>query len=178
MAIIILLLIDITEILLSFLTGTDTFCILIAVFSFIAYICNYLGLLLSNLKSCKQLTYEEIPTIPIQPIKEINQPNQNLLEVQHQNESPINQDNYPSSQKVLQKPINDINDYPLPEEVMQETISKPVIPYVTEQNPGYDNIKNINRTNSLLDAPTLVYQQQNDNDSNNNQGYMPYPSSE
>ena len=104
----------------------------------------------------------------------MNEPNQNLIEVQPQNETPIKQENYPSSQEVLQEPINDKNDYPVPEEVMQETISKPVAPYVTEQNPGYDNLNNINQTNSFLDAPTPVYQQQNDVN-NNNQGYMPYP---
>ena len=38
--------------------------------------------------------------------------------------------------------INDKNDYPVPEEVMQETISKPVAPYVTGQNPGSDNLNN------------------------------------
>jgi len=61
---------------------------------------------------------------------------------------------------------------------MQETISKLVTPYDTEQNPGYDNF-NINRNNSLLDALARFYQQQNDNDNNNNnQGYISYPSSE
>ena len=172
----VLFFLNITEIIMSFLTGTDTFCILIAVFSFIAAVCNFLGILIPCLNICKHLTVEEeeIPTAPSQPINEMNEPNQNLIEVQPQNETPIKQENYPSSQEVLQEQINDKNDYPVPEEVMQETISKPVTPYVTEKNPGYDNLNNINQTNSFLDAPTPVYQQQNDVN-NNNQGYMPYP---
>ena len=36
----------------------------------------------------------------------MNEPNQNLLEVQPQNETPIKQENYPSSQEVLQEQIN------------------------------------------------------------------------
>ena len=55
-SIIILLLINITEIILSFISGTDKFCILIAVFSFIAAVCNFLGLLLPNLESCEHLS--------------------------------------------------------------------------------------------------------------------------
>jgi len=58
-------------------------------FSFIEAVCNFLGLLIPCLDSCKHLTYEEIPNTPVQQIKEMNQPNKNLLEVQPQNETLI-----------------------------------------------------------------------------------------
>ena len=56
-SVIALILINTTLVILSFLSGFDTYCILIAVCSFISVVCNFLAILLPNLSKYNNLAY-------------------------------------------------------------------------------------------------------------------------
>ena len=150
-ALIFLLLVNITVTALSFYSGTTTYHVLIAVFSIFSAICNLLGMILPNCSGCEKLSYDYIPPIDDQ-INEVNSTPQQLLEVEPQKEMPPINEAYPNSEEIVQNPIQ------------QNT------PNYTDTNPGYDN--NRYSVNSL-DAPAPIYTvQENDY---NNQEDMSYP---
>ncbi len=107
-----LLLIDIALVVLSLYAGFDLYCCLVAGLSFVAAICNFLGILLPNLGRCAILSYDYRPIEPLNPA--FNENPQSVYVIPEA---------YPESQ----------------EEVIQAPISKPVAPIYADQNQGYDN---------------------------------------
>jgi hypothetical protein len=149
-AIIGLLLFDIVLVILSFCAGFDLYCCLVAAFSFIAAVCNFLGILLPNLGCCARLSYDYRHIEPINP--GFNENPQLVYIAQPQNQKPL------------------VEQYPDLQEVNQAQISKPLAPIYTDQNQGYDN----NTNGNGFDAPAPVYQEPNIEA--NNQVNIPYPS--
>ena len=142
-SVIALILINIILIVFCFLSGFDTYCILITVFSFISVIGNFLSILLPNLRNCEHLSYYKNYSTMI--------------------------DEQPYYNMKLEEVA-----YPGPEEVMNDSINKPVTPSNIEQNQGYDNDNKI--LDNSLDAPPPEYLTQKCDDSN--QVNIPYPSPE
>ena len=146
-AIIALLLVNITLTVLSFYSGTGTYYILIAVFSIFAAICNLLGMILPNCASCEILSYEYPYSINDKINSEIST-SQQLLTIQPQNEMPLVDEAYPGN-----------------EEVNKDQTNQSVTPNISVTNQGYDND---NRCSSAsFDAAIPVYMEQ-ENDVNNN----------
>lgn len=144
---------------MAFYSGTDKFCVLIAVFSLVAAICDLLGIILPNCGCCEKLTYDY--RYPINPPNPINS-NPQILLVQ-QVEQPMVNPVQPGVEPQFEKPYVQEN-YPEMQEVSQVPYDKPVEnnPNYTPQNQGYDNNSN------AYDAPAPIYQNQNDNMNNNN----------
>lgn len=107
-----LLLIDIALVVVSLYAGFDLYCCLVAGLSFVAAVCNFLGILLPNLGRCAILSYDYRPIEPLNPA--FNENPQSVYVIPEA---------YPESQ----------------EEVIQAPISKPVAPIYADQNQGYDN---------------------------------------
>ena len=152
-ALIFLLLINITLTILSFISGRGTYNTLLAVFSLFCAICNLSGMILPNCSGCEKFSYDNISSFDYQMNEENSTPKQ-LLIIPPKKEIPPSEEALPHC-----------------EEVMQETIGKPVDPNCTETNPGYDG-DNRYSVNSF-DAAAPVYVEQ-DNDCNNQENDL-YP---
>ena len=150
-ALIFLLLINITLTILSFIAERGKYSTLIAVFSLFCAICNLSGIILPC--CCERLSYDYISSLDDQ-MNEENSTSKQLLIIPPQNEETPEEEAFPKC-----------------EEVMQETIDKPVEPNYTETNPGYDN-DNRYSVNSLEAAAPINMVQ--DNDCNNQDNYL-YP---
>ena len=159
-AIITLIAINVTLVVLSLCSRYDLNCILIAAFSSVAAICNFLGILLPNLYCCEILTYDYEPIYPSSPI---NQLNTNLFE---RIETPKKEETY------YEKPHYEQND-PVPEESSLKVTNKPSTPDYIEDNQGIGIINGSSDTN---DTPSEEYEQTNNND--NNPEDIPYPTTQ
>jgi len=171
-AIVFLFFINVTLTGMAFYSGTDKFCVLVAVFSLVAAICDLLGIILPNLGACEKLTYDyRDPTNPINPIN----PNPQILLVQ-QVEQPIYNPVQPVVEQQFEKPLVEEN-YPELQEISQVPYVKPPenTPIETDQTQEY--------VSNAYDAPAPIYQNPNDNTNNNNnmgmgmdnQQYPSYP---
>lgn len=134
-AIIALILINLTLFALSVRIGNYKFCILLSVFSIFAAVGNFFAILLPNLKNCKQLSYDN--PYSEEKIEQINQSPQKFILLQPQNEKHVEEEAYP-----------EIN------EVEKEPISKPITPNYIEQTQGYDD--NSNRSSIGAPAPAFI----------------------
>ena len=152
-AIISLLLVNLTLAILSLYLGTGKFNISLAVFSLFAEICNLLGIILPNFASCKRLSYDYL-YYEDDTINSDNSTPQQFLTAQPQNEMPLGEEAYPDSEDVMKCPNN-----------------QTVTPNISDTNPGYhtDNRYSVNS----LDAGAPIYQVQNNDD--NNQENISYP---
>ena len=137
--VIILLLLELAMAVLSMILGNDTYLTLIFVFSLIAAICNFLGILLPILPGCKYLTYEY--TYP---------PNtqENLLP----KENPVT-----SVTQPYNPPIS--ADFP-PQNMVEIPTQNAEVPYYYDQKNGYNSTSE-NIYDAPPVAPTYGYPQQN-----------------
>ena len=152
-AIISLLLVNLTLTVLSLYLGSGKYNILLAVFSLFAAICNLLGMILPNCASCGRLSYDYLYSEDDKINSESSKPQQ-LLTAQPQNEMPLVEEAYPDAEEIMKSPIN-----------------QTVTPNISDTNSGYD-IDNRYSVNSL-DAAAPIYQVQNNDD--NNQENISYP---
>ena len=145
-----LFLVNLALAIMSLLSGTDKFNILIFVFSLFAAISNLLAMILPNFRCCENLSYDYLYDEDEQ-IEEINSTPQQLLTIQPQNEMPFEEEVYPKPEEVMQSPANQSD-----------------IPKYVDTNPGYDNgfVNNDRYSVNSLDAPAPIFLQQ-DNDYNN-----------
>ena len=150
---------NITLVVLSLCSGFNTFCIIMAGFSFLAALCDLI-IIISVIRfvcHCHKTDNDNNVFNNSSEQLQIAQPqtdtSQKLIEVQAQYEKPYYEEAYPDSK--------DFN---------QETIGKPVTPNYSEQNQG----NNYNsETPTAYDTPSPEYDQKNNND--NNQMNIPYP---
>ena len=134
-AIIPLILINLTLFALSVYLGRYIFSILLSIFSIFAAVGNFLAILLPNLENCKQLSYDN-PN-PEEKIEQMNQSPQKLIIFEPQKEKFLEEEAYP-----------EIN------EVMKEPISKPITPNYIEETQGNDD--NSNRSSIGAPAPAFL----------------------
>ena len=153
-----LFLVNLALAIMSLLSGTDKFNILIFVFSLFAAISNLLAMILPNFRCCENLSYDHLYDEDEQ-IEQINSTPQQLLAIQPQNEMPFEEEAYPK-----------------PEEVMQSSVNQSNTPNYVDTNPGYDSgFDNTNRYSvNSLDAPAPIFLQQDNNVYNNQENNL-YP---
>ena len=160
LCIILLFLMNATLAVLSLFLGLNKFCILLAVFSGFAALSNLILLILVICFICDcHITNNDNnkvdnPNNQLQMVHQQTPTSQKLIEVQDQYEKPYYEQEYP-----------DYKDF------KQETIGKPVTPNYSDQNQ--DNNYN-SETPTSYDAPPPEYQ----NNDNNNQTNIPYPTPE
>ena len=152
-ALIILLLVNLTNTILGFISGYGTFTRLIAIFSLLCALCNLLGLILPNCASCENLTYDDNSSFDNQ-MNEVDSSPKQLFIIPSQNDEP------PSEEAL-----------PKEEEAVQETIGKPVDSNCIETNPGYDSDDKYS-VNSL--EPAVPINMVQDNNCNNQENDL-YP---
>ena len=120
-------------------TDSEIYLILTFIFSLFAAICNFLGLLLPNLSSCKYLSYEIID--PPNPIE---------------NQVPIGNPVTPTIQPLIQPASS---DFP-PQNVVDAQNEKPMIFIYNDSNQRYNS-----GSGSIYGAPPVappsIYTQQN-----------------
>ena len=160
-SIISLFLMNVTLVVLSLCSGFNKFCILLAVFSFFAALCDLIIIILviCFVCDCHKTNNDNNKLNNSSKQIQMDQPqtntSQKLIEVQAQYEKPYYEEAYPNSK--------DLN---------QETIGKPVTFNYSDQNQG----NNYNsETPTVYDTPSPEYEQQNNND--NNQMNIPYTTS-
>ena len=152
--VIFLMLLNVTLIILSFLSGTDTFCVLIAVCSLVSFICNLLALVLPN--CCDSLSYYE-------------------YEYEY--------DEAWYDEQPYKDTVFDDIAYSGQEEASQDQFNKPGTSDNNDQNQGDNNdIDNRNSINSDPPAPITNQNIENNNKVNiqennqmNNLENIPYP---
>ena len=152
-ALIFLLLVNLTVTILGFISGKSIYNTLMEVFSLFCAICNLLGLILPNCASCERLSYDYISSLDDQ-MNEIDSSPKQLFIIPSQNDEP------PSEEAL-----------PKDEEVVQETIGKPVDSNCIETNPGYDSDDRYS-VNSL--EPAVPINMVQDNNCNNQENDL-YP---
>ena len=135
-----LFLVDVALAVMGFISRSDKFCILLAVFSLVTAFLNFLGIILPNCECCERLSYEHLYDTE-QMTKEESNPQQ-LLILPPQNEMSHEEATYTKPEEVVENPIN-----------------KSITPNNIDTNPGYDNNNNnnINSINSP-NAPAPIYQ--------------------
>ena len=134
-SVIIIMLIDVALIVLSFLSGFDTYCILIAVFSFVSLICNFLSILLPNLANCQQFAYYDGHSTFID-----EQPDENITlgEIAYPGPEEVNQDtiNKPATPSNNEQNQGNDNDNRL----SVNSLDAPLPVYLTQNNDGSNQI--------------------------------------
>jgi len=130
-SVIALILINTTLVILSFLSGFDTYCILIAVCSFVSVIFNFLSILLPNLSNCKHLAYyiPEPALIDKQSDDDINREEINYPGPEEVVQDPFNKPATPSNIEQNQENDND-NDNRIPD----DSLDAPLPEYLTQNN--------------------------------------------
>ena len=130
-SVIALILINTTLVILSFLSGFDTYCILIAVCSFVSVIFNFLSILLPNLSNCKHLAYyiPEPALIDKQSDDDINREEINYPGPEEVVQDPFNKPVTPSNIEQNQENDND-NDNRIPD----DSLDAPLPEYLTQNN--------------------------------------------
>ena len=143
---------------MSIISGTGKFHIIVFVLSSFAAISNLLAMVLPNLACCHNLSYEHLyEDDDIIQANEDNSTPKQLLIVQPENEMPIEEEAYPN-----------------PEEIIHAPIDQNITPNYTDTNPGYDN-DNIRFSINSLDAPAPIYMQQEDDKINLENNSYPKP---
>jgi len=138
-----LILINLVLAILSFISGSDKFCILMGVLSLFTAILNFLGLVLPNCGSCEKLSYEYLYSYD-QTTKEDSNPQQLLI---------FPQENVNSNEEEI---------YNKPEPEVPNQVNQNDYPNYTDTNPGYDyNIRD------STNAPAPIYQVEDNNYSSN-----------
>ena len=164
--VIFLILINLALIILSFIAGTDTYCILVAVCSFVSFVCNLLAIILPNcLESLSYYEYEPV-----------------WNDEQYYQDEYLENMAYPGSEEVeqdqLNKPVtpenseqnpgydNDINN--------RNSINSLDAPTPISNKTTGDNLQ---ENNEMMN---LENDQENNQENNqqNNQENIPYPSAE
>ena len=130
-----LILINIILVVLSLLSGFDTYCILVAICSFISAVCNFLAILLPNLSHCKNLAYY------------INEPA--LINVQSDNYQNCGEEAYPGPEEIVQEPINkpatpsnteQEQEYDNDNKISDNSLDAPLPVYLTQNNDDSNQV--------------------------------------
>ena len=173
--VIFLMLLNLASIILSFISGTDTFCILVAVCSFIAFVCNLLSIILPN--CIERLSYYEY-----EPVWNDDQYYQDeyLEDAIYPGSEEVEQDliNKPvTPENVEQNPGYDNDDINNRNSINSLDAATPI----SNKTSGDNNQENHEMKNLENDQEnTLENNQENtlENDQENNQENIPYPSDE
>ena len=128
----VLMILDLAMAVMSIMTSSDKYYILIAVFSIIAAICNFLGLLLPNLASCKYLSF----SVYIPP-NNVNNNNQN--------------NNTPSAQPFIQPAAPTY-----PPNIVQVPPQQQMVPIYNQPGQTYNN-----GSGNIYDTSSNWYNPQN-----------------
>ena len=138
-----LILINLVLAILSFISGSDKFCILMGVLSLVTAILDFLGLVLPNCSSCEKLSYEYLYSYD-QTTKEDSNPQQLLI---------FPQENVNSNEEEI---------YNKPEAEVPNQVNQYDYPNSTDTNPGYDY-----HIRDSTNAPAPIYQVDDNNYSSN-----------